>query len=151
MPSHYTDFIPARSPKLFLQSLGKMHIRSISSMWPVLALFLLFFAVRAQAESDCHDVLTQAETNDCSVNAASASDKALDAVYRKLAGILQGDERKELVEAQRAWVAAREKECTFESDLYSGGSMGPTVYAECVKRMSDQRSADFNLIIKQNS
>ncbi|MET0309075.1 MAG: lysozyme inhibitor LprI family protein [Sphingomonas sp.] len=44
------------------------------------------------------------------------------------------------LESQRAWIAFRDKQCVIEAGQYAGGSMQPMVRAQCLARLSKERT-----------
>jgi uncharacterized protein YecT (DUF1311 family) len=62
---------------------------------------------------------------DAGYQTASLYDSLLNKYYKKLLGILQGDDKKVLIQAQKAWLAFRDSETklviTIAKDDYSGG------------------------------
>jgi uncharacterized protein YecT (DUF1311 family) len=100
---------------------------------------LILAAVLATASvaraDDCADAQTQADMNICADKAYQKADGALNKVYaeikQRLAG--NGEATKQLVAAQRAWIAFRDAECAFAASGVSGGSIYPTIYAGCLE------------------
>ena len=76
---------------------------------------------------------TQAEMNQCSANDYKSADKDLGAYYSKL------EKTKELVSAERAWIAYRDAECAYQVKTVEGGSMAPMVQAMCLADLTKQR------------
>ncbi len=111
--------------------------------WMLLPLALA--AVPAAAAADCPDATTQMELNQCAGAAAAAADAQLNAAYKEIRARLKGDAETTnlLVAAQRAWVAYRDAECSFEASGSTGGSIYPMVYALCVETVTNARVADF--------
>ncbi|RYD54818.1 MAG: DUF1311 domain-containing protein [Sphingomonadales bacterium] len=42
--------------------------------------------------------------------------------------------------SQRAWIAFRDKQCVIEAGQYAGGSMQPMVRAQCLTRLTKERT-----------
>jgi len=76
---------------------------------------------------------TQMEMNQCAANEYRSADKDLNAFYSKL------EKSKELVSAERAWVAYRDAECAYQVKAVEGGSMAPLVQASCLADLTKQR------------
>lgn len=51
------------------------------------------------------------------------SDKAMNAAYAQLMGVLNEEGKKRLKEAQRAWIAYRDAQAGFDSHHLAGGTM----------------------------
>lgn len=105
-------------------------------------------AVSARA-ADCGDKMTQADMNACFGSEYTASDKELNANYRKIEQRLFGDldTKKLLVASQRAWIAFRDAECKFSASEAEGGSVYPTILAACLTALTDARNKDFETFL----
>jgi uncharacterized protein YecT (DUF1311 family) len=70
---------------------------------------------------------------------------ALNALYQKIKERLAADAEttRLFVAAERAWVPFRDAECNFAASGVSGGTIYPTIYAECLERLTKARIADF--------
>jgi uncharacterized protein YecT (DUF1311 family) len=53
-----------------------------------------------------------------------------------------------LKSSQAAWLAARDKTCAFEYQLYSGGTIAPQLAVECYDRANRSRSGELTTLIK---
>lgn len=97
----------------------------------------------------CDDAADQATMNACAEKALKASDAELNAVYRTITHRLAGDPdaEKQLVAAQRAWIAFRDAECKFTSSGTSGGSAYPMVYSMCLDGLTRARTADLKALL----
>ena len=76
---------------------------------------------------------TQMEMNQCAANEYRSADKELNSFYSKL------EKSKELVSAERAWIAYRDAECAYQVKAVEGGSMAPLVQASCLADLTKQR------------
>jgi len=77
----------------------------------------------------------QQEMNQCAEADYQKADAELTKVYAKL------DKTPELRAAERAWIAYRDAECTYETADNRGGSMEPMIYSGCMATMTKQRIA----------
>ncbi|MEQ1938996.1 lysozyme inhibitor LprI family protein [Mesorhizobium sp. CN5-321] len=70
------------------------------------------------------------------------ADKALNSTFRQVQSRLSDDSggKARLVKAQRAWIAFRDAECTFQSSGEDGGSAAPLVVASCKAELTTQRT-----------
>lgn len=103
---------------------------------------ILLVAVSPFAKADeCETAIDQATMNACADESFKKADAALNAVYKKLQSRKLDDEeaQKRLVDAERAWVAFRDAECSFDAADNLGGSLYPAVYAECLERITRAR------------
>lgn len=122
---------------------------------------ILAFALMLAAQDpqpDCTDAMSQAEINACAaldfeqadaelnrlwpslIEDARAADREIDRRYDQLPGY-----EEVLRDAQRAWIAFRDAQCTDESYAEArGGSMAPMVYSNCLARMTRERIAQLS-------
>jgi len=95
-------------------------------------IFLSLVALPDHAFAACRGN-TQMELNQCAANDYRAADRDLNAYYSKL------EKTKELVAAERAWIAYRDAECAYQAKAVEGGSMAPMVHASCLTELTKQR------------
>ena len=113
----------------------------------------------AQArEHNCDAPMAQMDMNFCADLDFQRADAELNRVYREsIAGERQADRELDrtydqrpsnetvLREAQRAWVAFRDAQCTYEANAEArGGSMEPMVDSACRARLTRERIAQLN-------
>ena len=55
-----------------------------------------------------------------------------------------------LLDAQRKWIVLRDRQCSIEQAVFQGGSMAPMVGAQCVARMTDERTRDLQALLADN-
>jgi uncharacterized protein YecT (DUF1311 family) len=67
---------------------------------------------------------------ECISDEYARQDKRLNAAYRKLMGSLNGERKKQLLEAQRLWGKYTDANCAFYYDP-DGGTMARMLAAEC--------------------
>lgn len=101
-------------------------------MWNVPLAVALSATMISSANAACPGE-TQMEINECAGIAYDKADKRLNQVYRKL------ERTPELVAAQRAWIAFRDAQCSYQASAYKGGSMQPMVYAGCLQSLTEER------------
>lgn len=82
-------------------------------------------------------------------DAAAAAD--LKSAYATLEASFakQGLSTESLTLSQDAWETARDKMCTFESDLYAGGTIAPQLGTACEVRMTLARTQHLAALVKQ--
>ncbi|WP_442582786.1 lysozyme inhibitor LprI family protein [Mesorhizobium sp. ASY16-5R] len=109
-----------------------------------LATALLFPLATASAQ-DCANATDQATMSQCAGKALNDADKQLNADFKEIEKRLADDAgaRKQLVAAQRAWIAFRDAECDFQSSGAAGGSIHPMLVANCKAALTNQRLMDF--------
>jgi len=109
---------------------------------PALLLVLLFVTTAPGAAAqavDCANAASQASLNACADRGARKADAALDRAYAEVMSRLEPAGKARLRDAQRAWLAFRDKECAFESSGADGGSVAPMVALNCFAALTDQR------------
>jgi uncharacterized protein YecT (DUF1311 family) len=114
-----------------------------------LALPPLLFTSMAFAV-DCDNASDQATMNQCAAQQNVAADKELNALYQQITSRLKSnpDSKKQLVSAQRAWVAFRDAECKFSASGVEGGSVYPLIYSNCTTELTKARVATFKTYLK---
>ncbi len=81
--------------------------------------------------------------NLCSGIDYKAADRSLNVAYQKLMPLLTTSDQKKLIVAQQAWIKFRDASCDFERNPYSGGSVAPLVYNNCLTYVTNQRTKDL--------
>lgn len=108
---------------------------------------------RAADELDCHDwgnkSLNQHEMNMCAHQDYKAADRALNTAYRALTAKIDAVAKVLLVEAQRAWITFRDKECKYEAAENEGGSIYPMIYSGCLARLTNVRTRELKELAEQ--
>ena len=99
------------------------------------------FGVPAMAD-DCENAQSQTDMTECAAKALQHADAKLNAHYKEIEGRLKDDAptRKLLVSAQRAWIAYRDAECTFQPSGAEGGSAYPMLVASCKAGLTTERA-----------
>jgi uncharacterized protein YecT (DUF1311 family) len=109
-------------------------------------------AQTAEPAVDCNNAQTQLEMNLCAGRAAKESDRQLNIAYKKVQNSYKStdtpaDDRarqqKALTNAQLAWIKYRDSNCTWQASKFDGGSIQPMIYANCVDRMSQERTQEL--------
>lgn len=102
---------------------------------------------------NCKNPRTQTEMNACAAQKAQTSDRRLNEVYRQVRNKYSENPRQEtqLVDAQRAWIRFRDRECTFSRNRYEGGSIAPMVYSNCLDRLTQQRTTELEQYLKEGN
>lgn len=106
---------------------------------------LVLVQISTAYADDCESPETQAMMNECASLAFKKSDSELNAAYKQIRARLNsdGNTRKMLTAAQRAWVTYRDAECAFLASGVAGGSVYPSVYADCLDSLTTRRIDDF--------
>ncbi len=87
---------------------------------------------RAQIPA-CAGAPTQADMNDCVAREYKKHDAAMNDIYQQLVAKLKDPkQRAMLVDAERAWIAYRDKLCAFQSSGTAGGTIHPLIETACL-------------------
>lgn len=105
-------------------------------MKPVLALLAATVAFPAAAQ-------TQGAMNAQAMRQAEAADRALNARYAATVASVSPATKLLLRDAQRSWMAFRDRQCAFEASGVKGGSAYPMVYSGCLARVTKERTRDL--------
>lgn len=116
---------------------------------PLLVLACLALPAAAQ-EVDCANAVTQQDMNRCAYADWEAADAALNAAYKRAMTLLTGWDAdlpeteqggaEALKEAQRAWIAFRDKACEVEGYAMKGGSAEPLLVYGCMRQLTEDRT-----------
>ena len=90
---------------------------------------------------------------DCAAAEHKLQDARLNREYAALTRLLQTPQRRQLVKAQRAWLAYRGAECDFRSGREGGGTLGLIISDSCwleftarrANELAEQRTAEEDL------
>ena len=112
--------------------------------------FVLLLAAPAFAADDgpCAKETSQMGLNQCFGKVADAADAKLNRLYKELIGKAEGKEKDSLRDAQRAWIAYRDKECDYETIAEEGGSIRPMEISICVADKTNARVKEFESFLK---
>jgi len=94
--------------------------------------------------SDCSNAQTQVAINECMQANYANADQKLNALYQRLMDRLQAPDAKQLRDAQRSWVAFRDKHCAFVAKPNTGGSIYPSIFASCLEKATSARAAQLH-------
>ncbi|HXC54570.1 MAG TPA: lysozyme inhibitor LprI family protein [Rhizomicrobium sp.] len=109
----------------------------------VAALALLWLGPAAAAEVDgvdCAHAEAQNDMNICADRDFKKADAVLNKTYKDTLKGMDAHTTDLLRKAQRAWVAFRDAECSYENAENEGGSIYPMVYSGCLTRLSKLRT-----------
>ncbi len=77
-----------------------------------------------------------------------SADAELNRVYKDVLKLLDENEKKLLIKAQKDWIKFRDSHCAFEINQYEGGSIQPLIYSTCLTERTKNRIDDLNAIIE---
>lgn len=117
----------------------KVHYKKYASTLIVIPLLLFSTATLAE-EVDCKTAVTTAEMRRCANDRYQAADAELNRVYRQLSAQLSDKRREQLKQAQRAWLAFRDKNAAFVASAFEGGTMYPILELSELTSMTTRRA-----------
>jgi uncharacterized protein YecT (DUF1311 family) len=92
------------------------------------------------ADTDCKNPVDQTSMNICAGKALKASDKQLNDKYHALYQASSATGKLKLQTAQRAWIAYRDAQCTFNTMGSVGGSMHALAYSSCADMLTQAQT-----------
>ena len=111
-------------------------------MKTLLALLLLTLCATPALAQNQFEMNRQAEAS------FAKADAELNRVYAKVIATLDDESKPELKAAQRAWVAFRDAQATFEMNQEArGGSMAPMIYAGVRATLTKARIAQLKELL----
>ena len=115
---------------------------------PLIALVLL--AAPAAHAAGCDENGNQMQLNQCAAEELARANAALNSTYQALMKKIEAPNQAQLRDAQRAWIAFRDKECTFETGggANQGGSIWPMMVDKCLTTMTQERTKALQAQVK---
>jgi uncharacterized protein YecT (DUF1311 family) len=119
-------------------------------------------AAQADPPLDCREPLTQLAMNICSYQDFQAADRALNAQWAVSERQARAIDRenppptpaegrfRQLLTAQRAWIAFRDAHCLALADQYRGGSIRPLMQNTCMTALTQSRTAQLREFSETN-
>lgn len=98
---------------------------------------------------NCDNPGSNVEYKECARLAYEEADSRLNQVYQQLQSKLSSAERKQLTDAELAWIQFRDKNCSFEVYRFRGGTGYGGFLSECLERMTRQRTADLERYMEE--
>jgi uncharacterized protein YecT (DUF1311 family) len=96
---------------------------------------------------DCTNPTSQMAMTICADRSAKQSDRQLNIAYKKVQKLYRTDDRdlrlNKLIDAQLAWIKYRDTTCDWKASKYSGGSIAPMIYANCLDQLTQQRTQEL--------
>jgi uncharacterized protein YecT (DUF1311 family) len=122
--------------------------------------FVLILAMLAAAgaEPDCNSSVTS-EIDECARIRFEAADRELNVEYQQVLESLARptvdptqtqykDARRMLIQAQKAWVAFRKKDCDAVREYWREGPLQTSMYFECMTNRTEQRTKEIASFIE---
>jgi uncharacterized protein YecT (DUF1311 family) len=119
----------------------------------IIAILPSHSGAQPKSTDPCETQSNTVEINQCLSNQLKARDKSLNSAYKELlkrldksdpsSGVDYPRARRQLVEAQRAWISFRDNDCSGRVVLYEGGSIRGAVYTGCLIAHTERRTNDL--------
>jgi uncharacterized protein YecT (DUF1311 family) len=107
----------------------------------ILIYLLSLLPILASAQS-------QAEMNEEAINAHKKADIAMTRVYKLvMEKMTTPEDKKSLLEAQRAWIRYKETHCQSYTNQFKGGSITPLIYYSCLEDLTNIREKQLQAYI----
>jgi len=106
---------------------------------------LVLWPLGTARAQDCRHSPNQREWNICAGNKAAAADRRLDRLLADVSSRADSVRRAQLQAVQQTWKAFRDNDCQWQADAFTGGSIQPAIYAECILALTEARIADLKL------
>jgi uncharacterized protein YecT (DUF1311 family) len=99
---------------------------------------------------DCVNATSQTVMNMCADQAYRKTDAELNALYRQITDRLKHDKEATglLINAQKAWLAFRDAECTFSTSASAQGSVYPMLVAQCRDGLTSKRIDELKTYLR---
>jgi uncharacterized protein YecT (DUF1311 family) len=122
-----------------------MHIRGIvATAGVVLALSCAAGDAQYTGDIDCTNPMTQRDMNICANRDYAKADAELNAAYRTAMARLDEAGKARLRDAERNWIAARDRDCKAATAETEGGSIHPLDLAGCLTEKTRARTRELN-------
>ena len=139
---------------------AEMHFKTMAILLAGLAWLVAAGLVPAKAADVCADSMSTAEMRGCLDKAYMAADAELNAVWKKVMAHVAGadylpaeaqkDWRQELLEAQRAWITFKERDCGAVGFEWYGGTGAPGAILSCLLEHTTARTEDLKARFRDN-
>ncbi len=101
------------------------------------------------SKNPCAGANTQLDMNICSHEQYQKADKRLNMLYKKIQAMQsQKAHRLRFQKAQLAWLKFRDLQCEHRAMVYEGGSIMPLIRNGCLERLTVDRNAYFEMLLK---
>lgn len=121
-----------------------MNLNKVLNLNLILHIFLFSNLVSA---SECKDQ-TQYGLNQCANAELARETNTINKSYNTLMSKLNPSQKRQLKQAQLAWIKYKDLACKFESSGVEGGSVRPMVLSNCVSKKTAQRNAELEALGK---
>jgi uncharacterized protein YecT (DUF1311 family) len=102
-------------------------------------------AAQADDKIDCKSQnLNQMQLDQCAGMDFQKSDAKLNALYKSMMSKYDAANGALLKSSERAWIAYRDAECSYETNLTVGGTINPMMDTMCRTKKTDDRIKELN-------
>jgi uncharacterized protein YecT (DUF1311 family) len=91
--------------------------------------------------------MTTLQIEGCAEHKVIALDKTIDALNAKVFAKLGKAGRGEFIDTNADWVKYRDAVCTTEASIYSGGSLQPVAYANCLVSIDGSHATELKGVL----
>jgi uncharacterized protein YecT (DUF1311 family) len=105
-------------------------------------------AIQSAEGDPCANAQTQIELNECAKKEYDAADAELNMVYKEVMADLSPEMQGKLKAAQRAWIVYRDAHCDCAAFEYSGGSIYPLIYYNCLRDNTISRTQEIRQLLQ---
>ena len=119
----------------------KLHVNTPMTIisWATLTLMFGVPCVAPAQELGCDSAMTQRDINACISAGAARADSMVVQLVSELREPLSKASYEALQAIHQEWRANRDATCRWEMGLVQGGSIAPTIYADCIVTLTWQR------------
>jgi uncharacterized protein YecT (DUF1311 family) len=107
-------------------------------------LFVAFLGFTHLAWADCSKAEDNVELSNCVDKEHKSAEINLTKSYRALLASLAGQEKQNLIKAQKLWVNFKEFDCQSIGDSYGDGSMAPIAITQCLTNKAIVREQELS-------
>ncbi len=94
-----------------------------------------------------HHPRTTLQLEGCAERRVTATDRTIDGLNARVFAKLRAAGRARLVQTNTAWLKYRDAACAVEASIYSGGSLQPVAYANCLVSIDSSHVAELKRML----
>jgi uncharacterized protein YecT (DUF1311 family) len=95
------------------------------------------------ADPNCDNAHDEAAIDRCMASARNRTDRELNQVYQALMAKVSDRGKRQLRDAERAWITYRDRQCAFDTAGSIGGSIHDAMVANCHDRITTAHIAEL--------
>nr|WP_294790530.1 lysozyme inhibitor LprI family protein [uncultured Mucilaginibacter sp.] len=105
----------------------------------------------SQRKIDCANATTQTELTLCAQEEFSATDKQLNALYKKIIAVCNAKERAALIKTQKAWLLYRDEHSEMMRSINQSGSIAEMTACNAKTLTTQSRIKELQALLYQLS